>query len=97
MREYLTKGMPTQAILTVLAGFVHMIARNDLITVETVVGSQAYAPSDFRTAKQNEKLLEAAKGCLVDTVKGTRYRAKDIRSEVAIHSSWDSEYGLVQI
>ena len=74
-----------------------MIDRNDLITVETVVGSQAYAPSDFRTAKQTEKLLEAAKGCLVDNVKGTRYRAKDVRENLGIHSGWDSEYGLVQM
>jgi hypothetical protein len=99
MREYLslTKGMPTQAILTVLAGFVHMIARNDLITVETVVGSQITAPSDFQFAKQNNKLLEAAKGCRVVSVKeGTRYRAKDILADVAIHSGWDSEFGLIQ-
>ena len=98
MREYLTKGMPTQAILSVLAGFVHMIARNDLITVETVVGSQANPPSDFRAAKQAENLLEAAKGCIVAEVKGSRYRAKDIRDDaIAIHSAWDSEFGLVQM
>jgi hypothetical protein len=97
MREYLTKGMPTQAILSVLAGFVHMIARNDLITVETVVGSQITAPSDFQFAKTTNKLLEAATGCRVVSVKeGTRYRAKDIVADVAIHSGWDSEFGLIQ-